>query len=136
MRNRSMPSNRIIPVLSYHDVDAATLWIVKTLGFKIRWKAGSHRAQLSIYNSTIAITEVKQAFTSDGISIMIQVDDVTAHYQQAKNAGAKIITELRDYPYGERQYSLEDPQGHAWTFSQSIQDFRPEDWGGESFHLD
>jgi hypothetical protein len=36
-----------------------------------------------------------------------------------------------DYPYGERQYSTEDPAGHTWTFSQTIKDVNPAEWGGE-----
>jgi uncharacterized glyoxalase superfamily protein PhnB len=37
----------------------------------------------------------------------------------------------RDYPYGERQYSAVDVGGHHWTFSESIADVDPADWGGE-----
>jgi uncharacterized glyoxalase superfamily protein PhnB len=35
-----------------------------------------------------------------------------------------------DYPYGERQYTAIDPAGHTWTFSQTIKDVDPADWGG------
>jgi uncharacterized glyoxalase superfamily protein PhnB len=35
-----------------------------------------------------------------------------------------------DYPYGERQCTVEDLGGHHWTFSQSIADVDPADWGG------
>ena len=36
----------------------------------------------------------------------------------------------RTTPYGERQYTAEDPGGHHWTFSQSIADVDPASWGG------
>jgi hypothetical protein len=36
-----------------------------------------------------------------------------------------------DYRYGERQYTAKDVGGHRWTFSQSIADVDPADWGGE-----
>jgi uncharacterized glyoxalase superfamily protein PhnB len=45
-------------------------------------------------------------------------------------SGAKIIQEPSDFPYGERQYTVEDPGGHHWTFSQSIADVDPASWGG------
>ena len=32
-------------------------------------------------------------------------------------------------PFRERQYTVEDPGGHQWTFSQSIADVAPEDRG-------
>jgi len=53
----------------------------------------------------------------------------TLHLQQAKRAGAKVINASRDCEFGERQYTVEDPEGHQWTFSQSIADVEPEKWG-------
>ena len=50
--------------------------------------------------------------------------------REAEAAGATIRSEPTDWPYGERQYSAEDPGGHIWTFSQSIADVDPADWGG------
>jgi uncharacterized glyoxalase superfamily protein PhnB len=35
-----------------------------------------------------------------------------------------------DFPYGERQYTVQDPGGHIWTFSQTIADVDPAAWGG------
>ena len=44
--------------------------------------------------------------------------------------GARSSTEPTDHVYGERQYSAEDPWGHRWTFSQTLADVDPADWGG------
>jgi uncharacterized glyoxalase superfamily protein PhnB len=38
--------------------------------------------------------------------------------------------EPTDFEYGERQYTAEDPAGHQWTFSQTLDDVAPESWGG------
>ena len=38
--------------------------------------------------------------------------------------------EPTDFEYGERQYRAEDPAGHQWTFSQTLADVAPEEWGG------
>ena len=56
--------------------------------------------------------------------------DVDAHHAAAEQAGARIIQPPADYPFGERQYTAEDPGGYRWTFSQSIADVDPADWGG------
>ena len=32
--------------------------------------------------------------------------------------------------YGERQYVATDLAGHQWTFTQSVADVSPEEWGG------
>ena len=39
-------------------------------------------------------------------------------------------SEPADFPYGERQYTAEDPAGHQWTFSETLADVAPEEWGG------
>ena len=48
-------------------------------------------------------------------------------------AGGLTITAPADYPYGERQYTVEDLGGHRWTFSQTIADVDPKTWGGILF---
>ena len=62
----------------------------------------------------------------------MRIDDVDAHHARARELGAEILREPADYPYGERQYTVEDPGGHRWTFSQTIADVAPEEWGGTS----
>ena len=43
-----------------------------------------------------------------------------AHCERARAHGAKILSEPADFPYGERQYTAEDPAGHQWTFSETF----------------
>jgi uncharacterized glyoxalase superfamily protein PhnB len=31
-------------------------------------------------------------------------------------AGAEIVLELTDQPYGSREYAAADPEGNVWTF--------------------
>ena len=44
--------------------------------------------------------------------------------------GAKILMEPTDFEYGERQYQAQDPAGHMWTFTETLDDVAPESWGG------
>jgi uncharacterized glyoxalase superfamily protein PhnB len=53
------------------------------------------------------------------------------HYRRAVVHGARTLSPPTDYPFGERQYSVEDPGGHRWVFSQSIADVDPASWGGK-----
>jgi uncharacterized glyoxalase superfamily protein PhnB len=59
----------------------------------------------------------------------VHVDDVDKHFEHARQCGARILQSPADMPLGERLYSVEDVGGHRWTFSQSIADIAPEDWG-------
>ncbi|CAN5607530.1 hypothetical protein BH20ACT19_BH20ACT19_01000 [soil metagenome] len=63
---------------------------------------------------------------------MVRVKDVDAHVEHARGCGARILHPPTNYPYGERQYEVEDVGGHRWTFSQTIADVAPEEWGGTS----
>src|ERR1700710_2606461 len=59
--------------------------------------------------------------------MMGRVEDVDAHCEHARSLGATITSPLTDLRYGERQYSVEDPGGHRWMFSQTLADIAPEE---------
>jgi uncharacterized glyoxalase superfamily protein PhnB len=61
---------------------------------------------------------------------MVRVPDVGAHFERARTHGARILSEPTDFEFGERQYSAQDPAGHQWTFSETLADVAPSDWGG------
>lgn len=135
--NRTMPSCTIIPVLIYPDVNNAISWLTETFGFVERWRVGNHRAQLTLEEDTIAIS--KSSHESLGAvsnpafhSLLVRISDVDNHYEKVKRKGARIIQVPANFPYGERQYTVQDPGGHHWTFSQSIADLAPEEWGGKT----
>jgi uncharacterized glyoxalase superfamily protein PhnB len=131
--NRTMPPSTIIPVLVYDDVEEAVDWLCDRFGFALRWKVGDHRAQLSLNGGTVVVTEPRTSKALTGRqSLLVRVPDVDAHYAHARDRGATILQEPRDFRYGERQYTAEDLAGHHWGFSQSIADLQPEDWGAES----
>jgi uncharacterized glyoxalase superfamily protein PhnB len=130
--NRSMPPGDIIPVLAYADVAGAVDWLCSRFGFAERLRIGNHRAQLVFGGGSVVVTE-----TSDGgdwqktrAGVMVRVADVDAHHANTCSFGAKIIDPPTDHIYGERQYSVEDLGGYRWTFSQTIADVHPQDWGG------
>lgn len=129
--NRSMPPSVIIPELSYLDVREAVDWLCRTFGFKERLRIGNHRAQLSFGEGSLVVTQRGEADAS--FSVMVRVTDIDNHHEHARQAGAQIISPLSDYPYGERQYTVKDPGGHRWTFSETIADIDPKTWGGILF---
>ena len=134
MQNRSMPAGAVIPVLSYPDVEAASRWLCEAFGFELRLTIGNHRAQLGFGEGAVEVTGTGGRLppVGEAISVMVRVADVDAHCRRAMRHGATIIDAPTTYPYGERQYSCRDPAGHAWTFSQTIADVAPEEWGGRA----
>ncbi len=129
--NRSMPPAVIIPELPYRNVREAVDWLCRTFGFTERLRIGDHRAQLSFGEGSLVVTQRNGADAS--FSVMVRVTDVDSHHEHARLTGAQIISPPADYPYGERQYTVEDLGGHRWTFSQTISDVDPRTWGGILF---
>lgn len=127
-----MPVDVLIPVLSYPDIGEAIAWLTAAFGFRERWRAGDHRAQLAV-GPTAAIALTRRGGPLEGEAldhVMVRVGDVDAHAAAARAHGARIVAEPTDYPYGERQYTVLDHVGRSWVFSQTIADVAPEAWGG------
>jgi uncharacterized glyoxalase superfamily protein PhnB len=136
--NRSIPAATVIPVLSYPDVRAAVAWLAAAFGFIERVRIGEdHRAQLSVDDGAVIVADTggnRRAPDPTVIthSVTVRVADVQAYCDQAARHGAAIVMEPTDFPFGERQCTVQDPWGHQWTFSQTITDVAPEEWGGET----
>ena len=140
IENRSVPPASVIPELAYRDVNEASRWLCAAFGFTERLRIGNHRVQLVYGNGAVIAIELgeKAAPEADRAThaLLVRVEDADAHRDQAARAGAKILDEPADYPYGERQYNAEDVGGHRWTFSQSIADVDPATWGGTPINLE
>ncbi|WP_203914372.1 VOC family protein [Rhizocola hellebori] len=127
----------MIPVLTYPDVREAVAWLEGAFGFVERLRIGeSHRAQLRVGDGAVIVADVRGERRAPqpgevAQSVMVRVEDVHAHCERARAYGARVLMEPTDWEYGERQYSVEDPAGHHWMFSETLADVAPEDWGGQ-----
>ena len=120
----------IVPCLSYRDAPAAIAWLKEAFGFTENMVVPGPddtiaHAQLSLGNGMVMVgserdDELQMRIPCDlgGVtqSIYVVVEDADAHYAQAVAAGAEIVRELEDTPYGSRDYSARDPEGHLWNF--------------------
>jgi uncharacterized glyoxalase superfamily protein PhnB len=127
-----MPPGTFIPELAYDDVRKAAAWLCQAFGFTERLRIADHRVQLSFGDGSMVVIERPSGppAAEHLHSTMVRVDDVDAHHEQAKRSGAQIVRPPATHPYGERQYTAEDIGGHRWTFSQSVADSDPAEWGG------
>ena len=134
LSNRSIPRATVIPVLAYADVNQAAAWLCDAFGFSVGLRIGNHRVQLNVGDGAVILREMRanEADTASGLghSVIVRVEDADAHCSRARDHGARITQEPVTHAYGERQYNADDFAGHSWTFSQSVADIDPEDWGG------
>lgn len=54
------------------------------------------------------------------VSLYIYCADVDALFDRAKAAGAAVLQDPADMPWGDRMCSLADPDGHHWNFATHI----------------
>ncbi len=134
---KNMP--RITPYLHYRDVAAASKWIARVFGFHTRFTiphpdGGIMHAEMAFLDGVVMLGPEGREYGAlsptemPGVnqSLYIYVDDVQAHYEFAREAGAKIIMEPQNMFWGDRVYAARDLEGHHWTFGQHIEDVPPE----------
>ena len=148
----SLPA--VTPMISYEDAGAAADWLAHAFGFEetLRYTENSGKVshvELRLGDGAIMLgsppgyvnplrlreTEAGRAwnetpFVIDGVHVY--VEDVDAHFAHARDAGATILSELEDQPFGDRQYRAEDLEGHRWMFATHVRDVPPEEWGAET----
>jgi len=139
LKNRSVPTDVILPHITYQNVAAALGWLTNTFGFTEHYRYGGGRqvegAQMHLSDAWIMLNRARPGRASAaqaGLqtqSLTVFVEDVDSHYGRAKAAGARIVEDLHDTEYGERQYGAEDLEGHHWLFSRHARDVSPEEWG-------
>lgn len=135
----------VIPYLFYKDVAAAVAWLTdafdftETLRHRTRDGIVTH-VELTCGGESIMLGLVDRG---DGQAlgyrpasgqvhssfVFIIVPDLETHFDRAVRAGATVIAPPEDKPYGQRQYTVEDPEGHRWSFSEQVRDVLPEEWG-------
>lgn len=118
---------RIYPTLRYSDAPAAIAFLTDTFGFRAdEVNKGSDgridHALLAYGTGLVMISSRREGRGGDdpfdhGTSCTyIAVDDPDAHHDRAVAAGADIIMDLVDQPYGSREYAARDLEGNVWAF--------------------
>jgi uncharacterized glyoxalase superfamily protein PhnB len=137
MKNRSVPTSLLLPHLVYRNLPDACDWLCRVFGFTEYYRYGEPVSGIQLYlgDAHIMISVPGENLESPAVlgkrtqMLTVMVADVDAHYRQTKQAGAKIWEEIHETIYGERQYGVEDLEGHRWLFSQHARDIDPRDWG-------
>ena len=77
-----------------------------------------------------------------GLNIYMQIDeDIDEYYNELKNNGVKMVVDIKDEPYGIRDFTIQDVDGYELTFNQVSEAVKtcmscgmpmtnPEDFGG------
>lgn len=131
---------RIAPMLAYDDAPAAIDFLQEAFGFELLSRLdmpdGSvGHAELSYHGDAIMVATTWKAgglsspkdLPASHAQIHCYVDDVDAHYETARAAGATIAEEPSDQFHGARSYRAVDPEGHRWMFATRVRDVSDEE---------
>ncbi|HEX4022944.1 MAG TPA: VOC family protein [Acidobacteriaceae bacterium] len=132
-----MPTNTVLPHITYLNLSDAIAWLTEAFGFSEHFRYGDpiSGAQMHLGEAWIMLNSARvdrSSPTQLGCgtqSLTVFVENVDAHYARTKSTGAKIVEELNETIYGERQYGVADLEGHLWLFSQHARDVSPDEWG-------
>ena len=115
----------IFPAFRYQNAPAAIIWLEKAFGFKRQMEVPGPdgtiaHAQLALGPGVIMLgsahDDPNNAWAAERIGVYVYVENLDEHFARAKGAGAQIVRELKDTPYGSREYSVKDPEGFLWSF--------------------
>lgn len=133
MSNNTPPDGypRLSPYLYYEDLEAALTWLKNAFGMTERMRMPgpsgdvSH-AEMAFHESIIMMGAPGEGYQNPSKlgqttqSLYIYVEDVDAHCNRARKAGADIFEEPVDQSYGDRRCGIRDPEGHVWYFATRL----------------
>ena len=129
----SRTTQKIVPYLAYEDASGALTFLEKAFGFVERLRIpmpdgriGHAEVVLEENLLMLASTYPELGFASPRdlgavhSQVFCYVDDVDAHYERAREAGAIVMDAPLDNDHGDRSYRAMDPEGHRWMFATAI----------------
>jgi uncharacterized glyoxalase superfamily protein PhnB len=119
--------------LRYDDARAAIGFLTRTLGFvEQQVNEGDDgsvaHAELSFGDGVVMIgtrSATPDAFDTGRAVVYLALGSATevdARHARAGAAGAEVVQELVDQPYGSREFAVRDPEGNVW----SVGSYRPQ----------
>ncbi|PZG23702.1 glyoxalase [Nonomuraea aridisoli] len=114
------------PCLSYRDARAAIRFLADAFGFveracytegdavahaELAWPSGAGAIMLG------SADESNDLDRPTGSALLYVVtDDPDALLARATAAGAEVVRDLKDEDYGNRTFTVRDPEGNLWSF--------------------
>ena len=118
------------PYARYEDAHTAIAWLEHAFGFERRFvtpgdESDVVHAELGLGGSVFMLgsaggtdigVQPPKRLGAATAGVYVVIDDVDAHCERARAAGAEIVREPEDTPYGSREYMARDLEGHPWSF--------------------
>lgn len=121
-----------IPLLVCEDIAAAHDFLVQAFGFEaggvsrdadgkaVHGEVRVGATAIWLHRVTPEHDLASPRSGARGSGLVVFVDDVDAHYERARLAGADVESTPTDQPYGQREYGVRDREGHRWWFAMRM----------------
>jgi catechol 2,3-dioxygenase-like lactoylglutathione lyase family enzyme len=116
VRNEDQPMavRRVVPDLKSESLEKAKAFYTHVLGLEIVMDHGWIVTLADPQRPEVQLSIMTHDATAPVVPVAsIQVDDVDASYKAARAAGAEIVHELTEEPWGVRRFFVRDPDGHV-----------------------
>lgn len=124
---------QISPILSVNSIERSMAYYQDVLGFEAGMTLPGAGGQLffgSVMHGDAAImfglTDPPHAEGSlRGVVIYLRIDDVDTVYARLRAAGAPISAALTDQFWGDRSFTVRDPDGYEISFAETVRRVTP-----------
>ncbi|MDH3695537.1 MAG: VOC family protein [Gammaproteobacteria bacterium] len=119
-----MKLNQPVPELPVADVEKAQRYYCDVLGCKIEWiYPGKEIGAVS--NDETAIFLRKRTDSFELAVHWIYADDVDAIYKELVEAGANIVDDIENKPWGLRQFTIKDLDSNVFYIHHDLPEYQP-----------
>jgi uncharacterized glyoxalase superfamily protein PhnB len=122
----------IHPSLHYRDASAAIAFLERAFGFETKERHDNPdgtvaHCELGLGGDVVMVgtgpeglQDVPDDFRAARVGIYLTIQDLEAHYERARAAGADVVRDLQDTEYGSREYTARDAEGIHWHFGTYV----------------
>lgn len=126
----------VVPLLWYDRPRAAIAWLESALGFEAQMVVaddgdGVIHSELTFGDGAIYVVGPASPGHEGASPLQLEGRNtqqvhlnlpggLDAHCERARAAGARIVREPADQPYGDRVYTCVDPEQHQWSFGEPV----------------
>ena len=118
-----MLTRRMDITISTRKLQESKEFYMEYLGFELVFENDWYIELIAEGSTTMGVSFVQpdlpagEKFAGKGMILSFEVADADAEYARLKNAGAIICEELKDKPWGERSFVINDPNGvHLYIY--------------------
>lgn len=107
------------------DLETSLDYYQNALGFEVTFRFGEPAFYAAVCRGAVAVhlQAAEKTERPAGASLLnVFVDDVDAIHAELRERGARVMKEPATYPYGMRDFDVQDPDGNTLVFGCAAED--------------